>query len=150
VKDKMEKFYYLCIGFSPMIWQQQKHLLSHMMKYQFSNLDALPRYDTHFLQKPNLKILRCDYNYFLTYYHVWTLDWDQIKWKGRNLQEDDWIFLVILMGVSGSPKSNVAPKSSSLGTIPEGFGSSDPKAIEDSIWNQRKTRGSSAPSNWVR
>jgi hypothetical protein len=37
------------------------------------------------------------------------------------------------MGVLGSPKSNVALKPSSLGTILEGFGSSDPKAIEDSI-----------------
>ncbi len=69
-----EKFYYLCIGFSPMTWQQQKDLLSHMMEHQFPNLDALPKYATHLLQKANVELYnlgqipnasRC--------FHVWTL-----------------------------------------------------------------------------
>jgi hypothetical protein len=47
--------HYLCIGFSPVIQQQQKHLLSYMMESQFPNLDALPKYVGHFPQRPNVK-----------------------------------------------------------------------------------------------
>jgi hypothetical protein len=56
VKDKMKKFYYLCTGFSLLIWQQQKHLLSYMMKSQFPNLNALPKYVGHLPQKPNVEL----------------------------------------------------------------------------------------------
>jgi hypothetical protein len=56
MKDEMKKFYYLCIGFSPMIWQQQKHFLSHMMERQFPNLDALPKYVGHFIKKLNVEL----------------------------------------------------------------------------------------------
>jgi hypothetical protein len=52
----MENFYYLFTSFSPIIQQQQKHFLSHMMESQFSNLDALPHYVGHLLQKPNVKL----------------------------------------------------------------------------------------------
>jgi hypothetical protein len=52
----MKFFYYLFIGFSPMIQQQQKHILSPMMENQFSNLDALPKYVGHLLQKLNVEL----------------------------------------------------------------------------------------------
>jgi hypothetical protein len=45
----MKIFYSLFTGFSPMIQQQQKHLLSHMMESQFPNLDARPKYVGHLL-----------------------------------------------------------------------------------------------------
>jgi hypothetical protein len=47
--------HYLCIGFSLVIQQQQKHLLSRMMENKSPNLDALPRYVGHLLQRPNAK-----------------------------------------------------------------------------------------------
>jgi hypothetical protein len=56
VKDKMEKFYYICIGFSLVIQQQLKHILSHMMESQFPTLDALLRYASHLLQKANVNL----------------------------------------------------------------------------------------------
>jgi hypothetical protein len=39
-----------------MIQQQQKHILSHMMENQFSNLNALPIYVGHLFQKPNVEL----------------------------------------------------------------------------------------------
>jgi hypothetical protein len=47
--------HYLCIGFSLMVRQQQKHVLSHMMENQSPNLDALVRYVDHLPQRPNAK-----------------------------------------------------------------------------------------------
>jgi hypothetical protein len=42
--------HYPCTSFSPMIQQQQKHLLPHMMESQSPNLDAVPKYVGHLLQ----------------------------------------------------------------------------------------------------
>jgi hypothetical protein len=47
--------HYVCIGFSLVIQQQQKHLLSHIMENKSPNLDALPIYVGHLLQRPNAK-----------------------------------------------------------------------------------------------
>jgi hypothetical protein len=47
--------HYICTGFSPVIQQQQKHLLSHMMESQSPNFNTLPKYVSHLPQRSNVE-----------------------------------------------------------------------------------------------